>query len=175
MPCGADTCGRAPERRQSGLPLMPMRGCAAGEVWAPSRSWVDARRRETCLDRSWCGWDSRGKASSHPRRGWDAKPPLDPGFLRLRQTRDGASQCCGPFSSYWSSSRWRYSSFAASAAAEPVGAAVAAVASRAALKHSPITQRPLMPLTGCTAELATIARGIRRAALGCASRSAASS
>ena len=80
------------------------------------------------LDRSWCRWDSRGKASSHPRLGRDAKPPVDPGFLRLRQTRDGASLCCGPFSSYWSSSRWRYSSFAASA--ERVGAAVAAVASR---------------------------------------------
>ena len=90
------------------------------------------------LDMGWCRWDSRGMASSHPRRGWDAKPPMDPGFLRLRQARDGASQCCGPFSSYWSSSRWCYSSFAASA--EQVGAVVAAVASRDALNRSPITQ-----------------------------------
>jgi hypothetical protein len=48
--------------------------------------------------------------------GLDAKPPLDPGFLRLRQARHGASQCCGPFSSFWSSSPWRFSSSAASAA-----------------------------------------------------------
>ncbi len=61
-----------------------------------------------------------GRASSHPRRGWDAKPPQDLGFLRLRQARNGASPCCGPFWSYWSSSRSRYSSLAAHAA---VGAA----------------------------------------------------
>ena len=31
-----------------------------------------------------------GRASSCSRRGWDAKLPRDPGFLRLRQARDGA-------------------------------------------------------------------------------------
>ena len=56
-------------------------------IWHPFK--LTHYRRETCLDRSWCRWDSRGKASSQPRRGWDAmrSHPLDPGFLRLRQAR----------------------------------------------------------------------------------------
>ena len=80
----------------------------------------DARRRETGLDRTGFRWDSRGRAPSHPRRVGMRSHPWTPGFLRLGQARDGASQCCGLFSSYWSSSRSRYSSLAASAA---VGAA----------------------------------------------------
>jgi hypothetical protein len=70
-----------------------------------------------------------GKASSPLRRGWDAKPP-GPRIPSLETSKGRSVTCCGPFSSYWSSSRWRSSSFAAPAGPEPVGAAVEAVANR---------------------------------------------
>jgi hypothetical protein len=73
--------------------------------------------RETCLDKSWWRWDSQSRARRTAATGLEREATPGPRIPSLRQARDGASQCCGPFSSYWPSSRSRYSSLAASAAA----------------------------------------------------------
>ena len=70
------------------LDACPGSRSSGGAVPLASRQLGGLLGGETRLDtRRGSVGRSRG-APSHPWPGWDAKPPLDPGFLRLRQARN---------------------------------------------------------------------------------------